>query len=38
MATAQRYATETEENVAEALEGIGPVMISKLEVKYTWNF
>nr|CAG4637896.1 EOG090X0906 [Chydorus sphaericus] len=31
MATAQRYATETEENVAEALEGIGPVMISKLE-------
>ena len=37
MATAQRYATETEENVAEALEGIGPVMISKLEVMYTWK-
>ena len=32
MAMAQRNLTETEENVVEALETVGPLLINKLEV------
>lgn len=39
MASAQRSMTETEENVMEALDaGIGPLLINKLEVCFSFGY